>query len=195
MQTEHLEDCPLCRRAADLDEDGVPVGRKEHDIYLKEDWADLVRVRERQLSRHPQDVHVRLSLAEALLLCDEPERALELAGQCHECEPDDPWIEDTVLQALFALGRTEADFPWRGATPEVHRLDERFLERLHERLLAEAAPREVGLLFYELCDEAFTAFELEELLAALRADPRFVTERDEGPWSAWVRAAEPHDAA
>lgn len=195
MQTDHLEDCPLCRRANDLDDDGIPVGRKEHDIYSKQDWADLVRVRERQLSRHPDDVHVRLSLAEALLLCDQPERALEVAGRCHEQEPDDPWIEDTVLEALFALGRTEADFSWCGPTPEVHRLDDRFLERLHERLRADAEPREVGLLFYELCDEAFTAFDPEELLAALRADPRFRLDPDEGPWNAWVRAAEPGDAA
>lgn len=195
MPTEHLEDCPMCRRAADLDDDGIPVGRKEHDIYTKEDWADLVRLRERQLARHPDDVHVRLSLAEALLLCDEPERALDLAAECHEREPDDPWIEDTVLEALFALGKTESDFPWRGATPEVNRLDDRFLERLHARLQAEDEPREVGLLFYELCDEAFTSFDLEELLSVLRDDPRFVTEHDDGPWSAWVRAAEPRDAA
>lgn len=191
MQTEHREDCPLCRRAADLDDDGVPVGRKEHELYDEEDWATLVQVRERQLSRYPDDVHVRLSLAEALLLCDEAERALELAAQCHEREPDDPWIEDTVLEALFARGRTEEDFPWRGATPEVNRLGEELLERLHERLLAEDEPREVGLLFYELCDEAYTAFDLEELLATLRTDPRFETEHDDGPWTAWVRAVEP----
>lgn len=191
MQTEHIEHCPLCRRAADLDEDGVPVGQKEHDFYDREDWASLVRVRERQLSRHPDDVHVRLSLAEALLLCDEPERALELAAQCHEREPDDPWIEDTVLEALFALGRTEEDFPWRGSAPEVNRLGEELLGRLHERLLVEDEPKELGLLFYELCDEAYTAFDLEELLAALRTDQRFATEHDEGPWTAWVHAARP----
>lgn len=195
MHTEMLADCPLCRRAADLDDDGVPVGRKEHDLYHQEDWAALVKVRERQLSRHPDDVHVRLSLAEALLLCDEPARALELAGQCHEHEPDDPWIEDTVLEALFALGRTEEDFPWRGEAPPVNRLGEELLERLHGRLLAEDEPRELGLLFYEICDEAYTAFDLEELLDALRGDPRFQTEHDEGPWTAWVRAVEPADAA
>jgi hypothetical protein len=196
MRTEHLDECPLCRRAADLDDDGVPVGRKEHDLYTREDWAALVRLRERQLSRHPDDVHVRLSLAEAHLLSGEPARALDLVAQCHEAEPEDPWIEDTLLEALFALGRSEADYPWRKETPAVNRLDEAFLARLDERLRLEGEPREVGLLFYELCDEAFTAFDLTELLAALRADARFVTEHDDlGPWCAWVRPAEPVDAA
>jgi len=45
MQTDHLDECPLCRRAADLDDDGVPVGRKEYDLYTREDWAALVRLR------------------------------------------------------------------------------------------------------------------------------------------------------
>jgi len=196
MHSDHLDDCPMCRRAADLDDDGVPVGRKEYELYSREDWAALVRLRERQLSRHPDDVHVRLSLAEAHLLGGEPAQALELASECHRREPDDPWIEDTLLEALFALGRTEEDYPWPGEPPAVHRLDEELLVRIDERLRAEGEPREVGLLFYQLCDEAFTPFDLGELFAALVADPRFVTEGDDdGPWNAWIRVAEPSGAA
>lgn len=194
MHTEHFDDCPLCRRAADLDDDGTPVGSKEHELFAAEDWPALVQVRERQLARHPLDPHVRLALAEALLLAGDPERALELAARCHEVEPGDPAIEDAILEALFALGRSESDFPWRGGTPPVHRLGEALLAQVHERLREEDEPKEVGLLFYELCDGAFARFDLGELLDALRADPRFATERDDSPWEATVRAVVPSGA-
>lgn len=189
MHTEMLADCPLCRRAADLDDDGVPVGVKERELYSKEDWRELVRVRERQLERHADDIHVRLALAEAHLLAGEPERALEVAAACHAEEPDDPWIEDTVLEALFALGKTERDFPWRGETPAILRLDAELLDRVHGRVTADPELEDVALLYHVLAEEAFTPFGPEELLTALREHPRFVTEADDGtPWQARVRA-------
>lgn len=189
MHIEMLDDCPLCRRAADLDEDGVPVGVKEREIYSREDWRELVRVRERQLERHADDVHVRLALAEAHLLAGDPEPALDVAAPCHAEEPDDPWIEDTILEALFALGRTEDDFPWLGETPPVLRLDDRLLDRLHERITADPELEDLAFLYHVVAEEAFTPFGPAELLAALREHPRFVTEMDDrGPWQARVRA-------
>lgn len=189
MHMEMLADCPLCRRAADLDEDGVPVGIKEQELYSREDWRELVRVRERQLERHADDVHVRLALAEAYLLAGEPESALEVAGACHAEEPDDPWIEDTILEALFALGRTERDFPWQGGTPPVLRLDGELLDRVHARVTDDPELEDLALLYHVLAEEAFTPFGPAELLAALREHPRFVTEMDDGsPWQARVRA-------
>jgi len=190
MQIETFDDCPLCRRAVDLDDDGVPVGIKEHRLYSEEDWRGLVRLRERQLERHAGDVHVRLSLAEAHLLAGDPARALEVAAPCHAAEPDDPWIEDTILEALLALGRTEDEFPWLGETPRVLRLDEGFLDRVHERVAEDPELEDLALLYHVLAEEAFAAFGPEELLAALEAHPLFVTETDGGgnPWAARVRA-------
>lgn len=189
MHIEMLDDCPLCRRAADLDEDGVPVGVKERELYSREDWRELVRVRERQLGRHADDVHVRLALAEAHLLAGNPDRALEVAGPCHAEEPDDPWIEDTILEALFALGRTERDFAWQGETPPVLRLDGELLDRVHARIAADPELEDLALLYHVLAEEAFTPFGPAELLAALREHSRFVTEMDDAsPWQARVRA-------
>jgi len=189
MHIDTLDDCPLCRRAADLDDDGVPVGAKEHQLYSQEDWRGLVRLRQRQLERHAGDVHVRLSLAEAHLLAGEPERALEVAAPCHAEEPDDPWIEDTILEALLALGRSEEEFPWRGETPRVLRLDGGFLDRVHERVAADPELEDLALLYHVLAEEAFTAFGPRELLRALAEHPRFVVETDGGnPWAARVRA-------
>ena len=189
MHIDTFDDCPLCRRAADLDDDGVPVGVKEHQLYTEEDWRGLVRLRERQLERHAGDVHVRLSLAEAHLLAGEPERALEVAAPCHAEEPDDPWIEDTILEALLALGRSEEEFPWRGETPRVLRLDGGLRDRVHERVAADAELEDLALLYHVLAEEAFTAFGPRELLRALAEHPRFVVETDGGsPWAARVRA-------
>jgi len=200
MPSDHDFDCPCCKLSADRDDDGVPAAVKELELYDAEDWQGLVRLRTRALERHPDDVDFRHSLAEAYLLAGEPERALEIAGPCHRDRPDDPWIEDTVLDALFALGRTEDDYPWAGETPPVLRLDEScfdevsaYLARVdgQEHLSPEARDedRDLLVIYYSLANEAYVTFEPAELLAALEEDPRFVTEAAEGgPAVARVKA-------
>ncbi len=199
MHSDHDFDCPCCKLSADRD-DGVPAIVKEQELYDAEDWQGLVRLRTRALERHPDDVDFRHSLAQAHLLAAEPERALEIAGSCHRERPDDPWIEDTVLDALFALGCTEDDYPWAGETPPVQRLDGSCLEEVSaylarvegdEYLSPEARDetRDLLAIYYSLANEAYVTFEPAELLAALEEDPRFVTEAAAGgPAVARVKA-------
>lgn len=191
--SEEALECPCCRDDARCDTDGTPVAQKEMELYDREDWEGLVALRERLASRHGDDPYCLLRLAEAYDLAGRHEPSLEAAARAHGLEPEHPWYQDAVLRALFALGRSEEDFDWQGEPPPVLRLDEPLMERIERRLETDdvgvdghPGMVDVGLIFYELQEEGFLAFDPVDLLAAVRADPRFVIEGEPGhPWGSW----------
>lgn len=186
-------ECPCCRDGSLRDDDGTTVAVKEMELYQREDWEGLVALRRRILARHERDPYCHLRLAEAYALAGDPERSLEAAARGHALDPEDLWLQDAVLEALFALGRSEQDFDWRCETPTVLRLDDRLMERIEERLRRDdrgvddrPGMVDVGLVYYELQEEGYLAFGPRELLAAVRADPRFVVDGEPGnPWGSY----------
>jgi len=190
---DEMLECPCCRDGARRDTDGTPVTQKEMELYDREDWKGLVALRERLAAHHGDDPYCLLRLAEAYDLAGERERSLEAAARAYALEPEHPWYQDAVLRALFALGRSEEDFDWRGAAPPVLRLDDHLMVRIEGRLQTDdvgvdgrAGMVDVGMIFYELQEEGYLAFEPQDLLAAARADPRFVIEGKPGnPWESW----------
>lgn len=189
---ETLE-CPCCRDGARLDTDGAPVAQKEMELYDREDWEGLVALRERLAAHHGDDPYCLLRLAEAYDLAGRHEPSLDAAARAHALDPDHPWYQDAILRALFALGRSEEDFDWQGEAPAVLRLDDRLMTRIEGRLREDdvgvdghAGMVDVGLIYYELQEEGFLPFEPLDLLAAVRADSRFVIEGKPGnPWESW----------
>ncbi len=186
-------ECPCCRDGSLRDDDGTTVAVKEMELYQREDWEELVALRKRILERHPREPYCQLRLAEAYSLAGDPERSLAAAARGHAGDPEDLWLQDAILEALFALGRSEEDFDWRCETPTVLRLDDRLMERVEERLRRDdrgiddhPGMVDVGLVYYEFQEEGYLPFGPQELLAAVQADPRFVVGGEPGnPWGSY----------
>ena len=180
-------DCPCCRDAGRLDDDGTRVTVREMELYVREDWEGLIALRTRILDRHGEDPYCHLRLAEAYAIAGRHGESLEAAARGHALDPHEPWIQDAVLHALFALGRSEEDFEWRAEPPPVLRLDEALMERIERRLEEDDRSFdgyrgivELGMIYHELQDEGYLPFGPDELLTAVRADPRFVIDGEPG---------------
>lgn len=115
-------------------------------------------------------------LGRAYLWSGEPEAALEILAPLHRERPADREVQSLILESLFALGRSESDYPWVVA-PEVVRVGPELLNRLAGLLAAQLS----GCTLLDLClaaaERGHPAFSAEDLLAALEADERFAVRR------------------
>jgi len=128
--------------------------------------------------RHPQpDEHAAWrEIGRAHLWSAEPDRALEVLAPLHRVRPWDREIQHLMLEALFALGRTEADFAWT-LEPVVLRLEPATLGRFHEALSRNQGPATLLDLLLAALEEGYPRFTARELLEALAADRRFTVRR------------------
>lgn len=125
---------------------------------------------------HPDDPTARRELGRAHLLSGEPEKALDALAPLHRARPWDREVQFLMLDALFLLGRTEADYPWT-AEPVVVRVGPELLHRFHDLLRREGRPATVLDLVLAATAEGYPAFQARELREALEADPRFTVHR------------------
>jgi hypothetical protein len=119
--------------------------------------------------------HTRCDLGDAYIRNGQPQRAIDLLTPLHSADPDQIAYQHVILDALFALGRTEKDVDWVVA-PRVRRLDAALLDACFAHLRSKRRPRLAVDLVGAVLLDGYRAFSYEELVAALRADPRFVVE-------------------
>ena len=124
----------------------------------------------------PRDATARRELGRAHLLSGEPARALETLAPLHRARPWDREVQSLMLDALFLLGKTEADYPWT-AEPAVVRVGAALLDRLHRLLRHEGRPATVLDLILAATTQGHPAFQARELRTALEEDPRFTVHR------------------
>jgi len=177
MEERTVEAAEIRELLAQLDDYGDEVGQVLHLMEIGDAEA-LVRHFETLLERHPGDTLRRINLAEAYLMNGEAERALELLQDLHLSDPADPDIQSLALDALFALGRPVASFPWV-EEPVVIRLGEEVLAACAEILRDRHRVRSAAELYRALDLGGYYAFTPGELLTALDQDPRFVVGEDE----------------
>ena len=91
------------------------------ELYERGDFAGLVRLCEATLRRWPDDVNAQYDLGDAYVRNGQPERAIEFLTPLHRADPEQTAYQHGILDALFALGRTEQDFAWLRA-PRVYRV-------------------------------------------------------------------------
>jgi hypothetical protein len=153
-----------------------------------EDYPALVKLCESMLTRNPSEVGVATKLGEAYVLNGEHERAIEFMRPWLDRYPDGYDFQHVVLDALFAQGKTEDDFPWK-ERPEVIRLTADTLDFCYEYLRPKRKPRAIDHLSCELLLRGYLAFSVAELRDALKRDGRFVVTNDRFAPFAEVRAA------
>jgi hypothetical protein len=127
-------------------------------------------------SPDPRDPTAHRELGRAHLLSGEPEQALETLAPLHRARPWDREVQSLMLDALFLLGRTEADYPWT-AEPAVVRVTPELLDHLHRLLRHEGRPATVLDLVLAATTLGHPAFQAKELRDALENDPRFAVHR------------------
>lgn len=156
----------------DFEEAQAAWSRDDH-LLAAQDWPGLLQHRTRQLRRYPDDPFTRRRLGEAYVLAGQPACAVEVLGELHREYPEFTDAQDVLLDALFALGRSEDDFPWV-ERPTVLRLTPELLDRCYA-LLADGGDELTHLpdLYGRLLFEGYLAFGESELLAALAEDSRF----------------------
>lgn len=121
---------------------------------------------------HPDDHAASRELGRAHLWSGDPGKALDVLAPLHRVRPWDREVQHLMLEALFALGRSEAEYPWT-LEPVVVRLDAATLDRIHRALRANQGPVALLDLLLVASEEGYPAFTARELLDALEADPRF----------------------
>ena len=175
-----------------LEPDDEPYDVEEWEIDAelrdKEDYPGLVGYCKQRAERLPDDPYAQHSLGEAYVLNGEYEKAIEFLSEHHKHQPDNPDYHHVILDALYALGKTEDDFDWL-EKPVILRMSTEILDACYEFLRSKRKPRSVNELYTPFVMEGYLLFREEDLLKALSEDSRFVVEEADAGLFAEVRVA------
>ena len=140
-------------------------------LYYQKDWKGLVEYRFRQAQKYPGDHNCQWRLGEAYVLNKEYEKAISFLLGLHKKHPDDPNVQGSLLDALFAIGKDETDIEWV-IKPNALRLDNDILDICCNILKGKRKPRSVAELYVDLYSNGFPAFDEDQLMEFLLLDHR-----------------------
>src|SRR5437870_4273004 len=158
------------------------------ELRDKEDYPGLVEYCKQRAERFHDDPYAKYYLGEAYVLNGEYEKAIEFLSEHHKHQPDNPDYHCVILDALYALGKTEDDFDWL-EKPVILRMSAEILDACYEFLRSKRKPRSVNELYTRFVMKGYLLFIEEDLLKALSEDGRFVVEDAEAGLFAMVRVA------
>ena len=163
----------------DLDEGPIDFEAWEvyADLLERKDYPRFVEYCKGEVSRRPSDLHAHIRLGEAYLLNGQYHDVIQYMGESHQKYPDIDEFSRLILDALFALGKTEKDYDWV-QKPYVLRIGHEVLDACYDYLRPKRKPREVESLWVELMPKGYLKFSPEDLLEALVNDDRFAVEID-----------------
>lgn len=149
-----------------------------HAFHQSGDYKGLVAYCEADFRRYPSDLFAAERLSEAYILDKRFHKAIQFCGQMHRRFPSIESFQHNLLDALFALGKSEHDFDWL-ERPTIVRLDADVGDKCCEFLKGKRKPRSVDELHYTVWLGDYVVFTVTELLEYLRADARFFIVEDE----------------
>lgn len=91
-------------------------------FHQSKDYRGLVAYCESDFKHYPSDLDAAHRLAEAYILDKQFRKAILFCGRMHRRFPSDESFQHFILDALFALGKSEHDFDWL-VHPTIVRLD------------------------------------------------------------------------
>lgn len=107
----------------------------------------------------------------------EYEKAIDYLTPLYRKNPDNGDIEHSILDALFALGKSESDFNWV-SIPEVIRLNKEVSDFCYDYLKGKRKARVLDDVYCQLIVNGYLTFDQEELLNHLIKDGRFELQND-----------------
>jgi tetratricopeptide (TPR) repeat protein len=141
----------------------------------KEDYPGLVRYCKQRAERRPNDLYAQYYLGDAYVLNGEYEKAVEFMSKHHRKHPWNTDYQYVILNALFALGKTEDHFDW-SERPVILRMSADIVEACYEFLKPKRKPRSITKTYLRFVPKGYLLFTEEDLLNALLADERFIVE-------------------
>ncbi|KLU64487.1 hypothetical protein DEAC_c36890 [Desulfosporosinus acididurans] len=166
----------LSNRSKELDDniedDGYEDWEDDYELISKGDYEGLKKLRQMIAKNNPEDIDAQWRLGEAYILCKEHEKAIDFFEPLYRANPDFEDIEYSILDALFALGKSERDFKWV-TVPVILRLDKKTSDFCYDYLKGKRKARELDDVFCQLLVEGYLTFDEEELLNHLTKDGRF----------------------
>ena len=160
----------------------------DYELREKEDWPGLVEYCKQRAERLPDDPYAQYYLGEAYVLNGEYDEALQFLSEHHRRQPWNPDYHGVILDALYALGKTEDDFDWV-QEPVILKMSTEILDACYEFLRSRRKPRSVNELYTRFVMEGYLLFTEEDLLKALLEDGRFVVEDADAGLFAEVRVS------
>ena len=158
------------------------------ELRDEENYPGLVEYCKQRAERLPDDPYAQYYLGEAYVLNGEYEKAIEFLSEHHRRHPDNLDFQYVILDALYALGKTEDDFDW-AHKPLILRMSAAIVDACYEFLKLKRKPRSVSELYTRFIMEGYLLFKEEDLLKALSEDGRFVVEDADADRFAKIRLA------
>ena len=159
------------------DEDDYEDWEEDYRLISKGDYEGLKRLRLERAKSDPEDLDAQWRLGEAYVLCKEYEKAINYLTPLYEKNPDDVDVQYSILDALFALGKSERDFKWF-SVPDVIRLNDKVSDFCYDYLKGKRKARGLDDVFSQLIVEGYLTLNEEELLNHLIKDGRFEFQSD-----------------
>ena len=164
------------------------MGEIDAELRDKENYPGLVEYCKQRAERLPDDPYAQYYLGEAYILNGEYEKAIEFLSEHHRRHPDNLDFQYVILDALYALGKTEDDFDW-ARKPLILRMSAAIVDACYEFLKSKRKPRSVSKLYTRFVMEGYLLFKEEDLLKALSEDGRFIVDDADADVFAKVRVA------
>ena len=142
------------------------------ELLDNKNYPGLVQHSRERLARDPEDGPAVEALAEAFLLNNQAQDSIDMLTPYYMKDQEHPLYVDAILDALFALGKTVQDFPWK-SEPLILELTKDVLDKYYKYLKPKRNPRSVIDLFFTHIADGYIHFTGEDLLQAFIADDRF----------------------
>lgn len=155
------------------------------ELREAEDYPGLVRYCKRRAERFPDDPYSQFYLGEAYVLNGEFKKGIEFMSEHHKKHPWNSDYQHVILDALFALGKTEDDFNWV-KRPAVLRMSTDIVDTCYEFLKRKRKPRSIMELHTQFIAEGYLLFSEQDLLKALLNDGRFEVDKPDSEFWAEI---------
>lgn len=146
-------------------------------FHDRRDYVGLVAYCKNEVKRDPNDPYAAERLLQAFVLNGDYSDAIHFGATLERDHPGIGMFSHHILDALFALGKTEADFDW-SEPPSIVRLGRNVSDDCYAFLRSKRKPRTLLDFQTELWLYDYLAFSDEELLDFLKRDGRFVVDGD-----------------
>ncbi|MBU0991285.1 MAG: hypothetical protein KJ737_02225 [Proteobacteria bacterium] len=158
---------------------------KDYELLENKDYRALVHIRKERVKNFPDNEFAQYYLAEAYILNKEYIKALHYLWDVHKDQPERIDIQYLIIDALYAIGKSENDFHWV-KKPRVIKLTHDFINSCYDFLKNKRKPRSVDELYAHFIYDGYIHFSREELLKNLIQDGRFNIENPDDLFFAFV---------